>query len=659
MKISSVSWKNFRPFEQENLNFEGMADVVIFTWENGTGKTAFINSIYWCLYGEELTPRRRYIPNGGALKRAFNDKKATLDVSVEVALSGIGGSQKANIKRTKSYRVIGIDEVEPHGPADLTVSLAREDDLGYDLVADPDGWLRANLPKDISKHFLLDGQNFSNFSVNNSAVKDAVAEIAHVSAAEKMAEHLQTVVQELAAAIAPKKLSGEDADRAVREKLRTQKMQNELRVEQLREEVAKWIVENGEPDQFLKDAERAAQLKSELGSLRQTQQQAAQDVTDSGKDLRLLLGSVAPSQLLDRQILDFLSNVSSAKGPGVSLELLEKLVLQSKCICGCDLVEGSPEYGSIHALVTAAREDSGNLHTQNPKQSLRKLREEALKNDGRLMEVWKKLRTAEGDRAVAARDLGEFTRVNSAEGQKRDGDQADPGNANKLYQIVIATQAKLKDLLEETIPGIERDLKALTAAALRENTDDPEARKRKRLAEFAQKCSEAADQVHRSALGNVRADVEKNFTEVYRSMIAEFSSIAQTVELTEDFAVKMYDVDGQERSTGFSTGWGLTAAFAFATALDQLQGYEMPLIVDTPFAATSSNIRRQLVASIVRSLGRGGASSGRQALFLSIDTELTDDVIKEFGKIKTTYVTGRYDTTTQVTTITVDEAEHG
>jgi DNA sulfur modification protein DndD len=58
MRISKIILKNFRQYYgtiEIDLQTQGKQNIVLIGGKNGFGKTNFLISIVWCLYGEKIT----------------------------------------------------------------------------------------------------------------------------------------------------------------------------------------------------------------------------------------------------------------------------------------------------------------------------------------------------------------------------------------------------------------------------------------------------------------------------------------------------------------------------------------------------------------------------------------------------------------------------
>ena len=58
MRIDKITLKNFRQYQGSNtidLKTSGEKNIILIGGKNGYGKTNFLMSLVWCLYGEDIT----------------------------------------------------------------------------------------------------------------------------------------------------------------------------------------------------------------------------------------------------------------------------------------------------------------------------------------------------------------------------------------------------------------------------------------------------------------------------------------------------------------------------------------------------------------------------------------------------------------------------
>ena len=82
--ITKIELENYRQYKNVALSFDEKNDsnLHVLKAKNGTGKTTFINSITWCLYGEE-----KYINNADKALNLPNEKAIENTAILKIAFS--------------------------------------------------------------------------------------------------------------------------------------------------------------------------------------------------------------------------------------------------------------------------------------------------------------------------------------------------------------------------------------------------------------------------------------------------------------------------------------------------------------------------------------------------------------------------------------------
>ncbi len=118
MRIDKITLKNFRQYQGSNtidLKTSGEKNIILIGGKNGYGKTNFLMSLVWCLYGEDITKIddnfKREIQKEGNyskfLKSSLNwdaEKNGTDQFSVEIELSEIELPDTIEIKSGNNYK---------------------------------------------------------------------------------------------------------------------------------------------------------------------------------------------------------------------------------------------------------------------------------------------------------------------------------------------------------------------------------------------------------------------------------------------------------------------------------------------------------------------------------------------------------------------------
>lgn len=109
VKITKIELENYRQYKNVCLNFteKNGSNLHVLKAKNGTGKTTFINSITWCLYGEE-----KYINDADKALNLPNEKvventgeNGSVSVTVRVTLKDDDSNKIIVFSRMHRYRV--------------------------------------------------------------------------------------------------------------------------------------------------------------------------------------------------------------------------------------------------------------------------------------------------------------------------------------------------------------------------------------------------------------------------------------------------------------------------------------------------------------------------------------------------------------------------
>ncbi len=216
MRINRIALNNYRGYGSTEINFKKDEDknVSVIAGKNGFGKTTFLTSLIWVMYGSLMKQvedkYKRDINNHGGyenyLKASVNhtavnhyEKKKSNDVemSVELELADVMipsvPCQKVVIKRSYSYRnnkeslSILIDEMENE--------LTKE--VGYDIFIND-----FILPREIAKFFFFDAEKIVSLAEAKTkselrSLSRAYSEVLGIKKYEDLKYNLNTLLTKL------------------------------------------------------------------------------------------------------------------------------------------------------------------------------------------------------------------------------------------------------------------------------------------------------------------------------------------------------------------------------------------------------------------------------------------------------------------------------
>lgn len=247
MRIDKITLHNFRQYEDQNsvdLITTGSKNIVLIGGKNGYGKTNFLLSLVWCLYGEDISKIddnfKKEIQKEGNyskfLKSSLNwnaAKNGKDKFSVEIELSEIelpetidikpGSNYKCKLKRTFET-TSGIEEFEI-SVDDVNTNLFAENDYKKIFVND---YL---IPIEAAKFVFFDAEKIASWAElstkeEGSVLNDALGKILGLDIYESLIEDLKSYSDSL---------RKESATTHVKQQITTTEKGIELNVEKIDE----------------------------------------------------------------------------------------------------------------------------------------------------------------------------------------------------------------------------------------------------------------------------------------------------------------------------------------------------------------------------------------------------------------------------------------
>ena len=184
MLIKNIELNNFRIYKGKNkiiLEPKENQNIVVISGKNGFGKTTFLMSLVWCLYGrhmdkvDELYQKEiadkggysKYIVN--SLNRLAKDKNETkFSVSLTFTDIEIPGITCNEVKVTRSYDI----ETNSADQLDILIDGFHSElieDLGSEKLSGEEIFIREFiLPIEIAKFFFFDAEKIVSLAESNT-----------------------------------------------------------------------------------------------------------------------------------------------------------------------------------------------------------------------------------------------------------------------------------------------------------------------------------------------------------------------------------------------------------------------------------------------------------------------------------------------------------
>lgn len=364
MQLKSIELQNFRQFKNVHVDFAEGNDgrnVTIIIGQNGAGKTTIEQAFFWCLYGK-TNFKDKILLNRDVMQKMLPEQEGKVRVDLSLFHNGIEYTLTRELPYIKTYA--GIIK-----QGNSKFDIGYKDEYGKQKFIEENkkiATVQDIMPQALSQYFFFDGERIEEMGKEISEDKkvgdfeNAVRGLLGLDAIMNALKHFKpgnksTVIgyysnnfnaganEELREILDRLKKAEEQLatinDKLVQIDSDTKKAQ-EIR-DRKRAEVATY-------DDGLRLQKQLDGLVDDINLAESTKQKAVAEAADFfNRDLSSFLSL----SLIDRAV-DFINSqdISDASLPYVRAATLDYLRKQGKCICGRDLVEGTPAYKHIMGL---------------------------------------------------------------------------------------------------------------------------------------------------------------------------------------------------------------------------------------------------------------------------------------------------------------------
>jgi len=368
MLLKSVSYKDFRPFkgnqtidltpDKENED----ATVTVIIGNNTFGKSTFVLSFIWCLYGESRFNRPNDILNKKVEKELNKDETAV--ASVEVVFED--GGKEYTMKRTQEFRKTEKGLKASDSEATLVyVDIDGQTRKVGPMQHDVNMAIKSILPQDLSSFFFFEGEKDN--EIKKKDLGKAVRTLLGLEAFDNMRSHLfgsqnqSTPYSTSVMGYFLEKQNSESDDKAQAEWKK--KLDAELewtnankRISELDDQIKNYEELIDGINAKLREAGPAKELQKRRDEIAKEIETFEKQLDKKNKEFLLMFGkegvSLFVTPLLTRAE-DRLDKMDIAdKGiKGIEAKAIRELLHRGICLCGMDLKEGSPAYKNVEKYI--------------------------------------------------------------------------------------------------------------------------------------------------------------------------------------------------------------------------------------------------------------------------------------------------------------------
>ena len=341
---------------------------------------------------------------------------------------------------------------------------------------------------------------------------------------------------------------------------------------------------------------------------------------------------------------------NNPKNIQIDVNILKDLLKHNKCICGCELDEGSPEYVEIETLIKNS-DDLSDLDSEfNKLVGKCELSKSNFPKDFRLKYDLEDDKLLELEDKIADLEDSITFNINKLNGSSEE-DILDLNNKIKFYEDQIKNLNIDIRELEKQIGNNNEYLFNVQDELIQKESEIEEQEKifLKKI-NFCQAVENITDEIYEHL-------VEKNHRKIQELTTEEFKNIHwkeyQSICINENFDVSLQKNDGSVISAGDpSVGSRLSLALSFVVVLHELSGFQLPLFIDTPLGPLETPNRKNIGKLLAK------YSTGKQAILLVTGdeylsfNETVDDSVGKYYNLNPSGEDGEY---TEILPVSRDE----
>ena len=203
IKISNISFSNFRQYREINISFKSNdTNLFVLKAKNGTGKTTLLNGVLWCLYGKEYYSSSKEgltILNDSVVEKSIPSDRPMVKVCITLDLD----DSYVEISRQQSFLVkpdysSSTKKVAEAGRSELFVTVHTKNNKEQELIGeDANLFVRRYFDESIFNYYFFDGENLHSFFDNNEDIKKSIFQISQVNLLEEAARHTKQLADDL------------------------------------------------------------------------------------------------------------------------------------------------------------------------------------------------------------------------------------------------------------------------------------------------------------------------------------------------------------------------------------------------------------------------------------------------------------------------------
>lgn len=652
MIFNEIKMKNFRQFRNECV-FEFSSDInkqiTLIIAKNGVGKTTLLQAFRFCFYGESPNylrlPKADELLNTNARIALKENQSETVSVEVKFTFNGIKylAKREKNIeKKNGKIRNVG----------DTTFKLFRNDKLkGYKLIPDEIATetIAKMLPPGISHIFMFDGERMEKKITDSSYKNELSKSVTGLLGLDKLRYARDKIIGEKKQAtslisrideLITTSKAGEEKILKEFKDLKLKLDENYKNVRSINNRISEFsdkIVELKKDQKIINDQKDLINERDSLEKEIKVFENEKKNLLKQSNDI-LFTTLYNKYLLLNRNKLNtFLSTAKKTENfyQSLHVDTLNDIKLNNKCICGCNVYQGTPEWEHINNLYQYALPNEYSSYINKIRNEINKGIDysigvdELIKVKERLLEIKSEIYKRQNKMSECIDKITEFEKMNNIEQIQN--------QIESKSKILGGYESKKNELLKEQT-NLESSYKKTEKLVNEINSNE----------KYNERVREAVSDL--SLVKNLIDDEYQKQESLVKELLSKYLKSYVKILLDEsyetiiedDYSIRIFNNDMKNEVTEkLSTGESVVVSLSFVNSLLQtakeINSYNSSLelkygvVMDAALSNVDELRIRNLCSNMFNSLD--------QLIFLSFKRQLRDELFNGISeKIGCAYI---------------------
>lgn len=646
MILESIHIKNYRQYIDEKIVFakpEGLKNFTIIQGANGSGKTNLLNAITWCLYGIEkhLVKKQKGLPIVNMSNMEQLRDGGIKDVYVEIVMldeehDKIVFTRTLDFRKSMDGKIKEVpDSLSPY-PDGSKFQIMRQIKNEMEIINNPKYILNHLIPEKLEEYFFFDGERLNDYFKDKSGnkIREEVLKISQIDLIESAIKHLKSKQNEFLKETGKLNPKVEE----IREKIAIYSSSHDRHIENLKQKVRdkdSAAEKEREYSEYLRnsDVTDVSLLQKKRDELVEYLDPLEKDIEDA--EIRKLdyLIKFAPSLFVYETIVSASKLISTKEEAGdipsdYKRHFIEKLLNVGTCICGMDLSCDNEFRTNVTNLLEHCDKIS-DISEQLIKEdaSLRSVLQNVQSFKTNLESINKQINRLEADKKRYSKELNEISEKiqNCGDIKQIQKWESKRKEYTDLKEDLLVSIGTIKGLIRSAKSSVEKNSDELS----KELGKEDKYKKMKQILTFCNESLEEINSVKIKVIEDFRKELEDQTKNQFFELIWKKENYID-VKINDNYDLSVTHQSGLEGINTLSAGERQVLALSFMAALNNVSGFDIPIIIDTPLGRISKEPKKNIAKNLPNYL------KNKQVVLLVTEEEYTQDVrdalVEKVGK---------------------------